>query len=91
VFGVKKEIEMEVGPLLVEQRRVGDEFRIVEKAVQQVHKELVNGHLNAAMRSQIEARAVSTTTELRRLGQRRLDLDAAVSAANKRAKLGVVA
>ncbi len=82
---------MEVGPLLVEQRRVGDEFRIVEKAVQQMHKALVTGRLNAAMRSQIEARAVSTITELRRLGQRQLELDAQVSAANKRAKLGVVA
>ena len=28
---------MEIGPLLVEQRRIGDEYRVVEKAVQLIH------------------------------------------------------
>ena len=77
---------MEIGPLLVEQRRVGDEFRIVEEAVQQMHRTLA-GRLDAATRSQIEECAISTTTELRRLGQRRLELDASVSAVNARARL----
>lgn len=71
---------MEIEPLLIEQRRVGDEFRIVEEAVQQMHKTLAERRLDAVTRSQIEACAISTTTELRRLGQRRLDLDASVCA-----------
>ena len=29
---------MEIGPLLVEQRRIGDEFRVAEKAIQEVQK-----------------------------------------------------
>lgn len=82
---------MEVGPLLVEQRRVGDEFRIVEQAIEQMHSALANGRLSAAMRSQLEACSVSTAAELRRLGQRRLELDAEVSAANTRARQGGVA
>jgi predicted membrane GTPase involved in stress response len=85
-----KAVEMEIGPLLVEQRRVGDEFRIVENAVQQMHRTLAGKHLDPATRLQIEAFAISTTTELRRLGQRRLDLDASVCAANARAKLRAV-
>lgn len=80
---------METGPLLVEQRRLGDEFRIVEETVQQIHRMLAEKHLDTATRSQIEAIAISTTTELRRLGQRRLELDASVCAANAKAKLRV--
>lgn len=75
---------MEIGPLLVEQRRVGDEFRIVEAAVQQMHKTLAGRHLDAATRSQIEAFVDSTTSKLIQLGRRRLDLDAAVPAADAR-------
>lgn len=82
---------MEIGPLLVEQRRVGDEFRIVEAAVQQMHKTLAGRHLDAATRSQIEAFVDSTTSKLIQLGRRRLDLDAAVSAANAQAKLRICA
>ncbi|CAN1725057.1 protein of unknown function [Hyphomicrobium sp. 1Nfss2.1] len=82
---------MEIGPLLVEQRRVGDEFRIIEAAVLQMHKTLAGGHLDAATRSQIGAFVDSTTSKLIQLGRRRLDIDAAVSAANARAKPGTCA
>lgn len=82
----RKVTEMEIGPLLVEQRRVGDEFRIIEAAVLQMHKTLAGRHLDAATRSQIGAFVVSTTSKLIKLGRRRLDIDAAVSAANARAK-----
>jgi hypothetical protein len=76
---------MEIGQLLVEQRRIGDEFRIVEAAVQQMHKTLAGRHIDAATRSQISALVISTTAELIRLGRMQLDLDAAVCAANARA------
>lgn len=82
---------MEIGPLLIEQRRVGDEFRIVEEAVRQMHRMLAGRRLDAATRSQIEACAISTITELSRLGQRQLELDASVRAANARAKLRISA
>lgn len=78
---------MEIGQLLVEQRRLGDEFRIVEEAVQQMHRTLAESQLDAATRAEIEAFVISTTTELRRLGQKRLELDASVSAANAKDKL----
>lgn len=80
---------MEIGPLLVEQRRVADEFRIVEAEVQQMHKTLAGRDLDAVTRSQIEAFVDSTTSKLIQLGWRRLDLDAAVCAANARAKLRI--
>lgn len=80
----RKVTYMKIGPLLVEQRRVGDEFRIVEAAVQQMHKTLTSRHLDAAKRSQISAFVTTTTAELIRLGRLRLDLDAAVCAANRR-------
>lgn len=74
---------MEIELLLAKQRRVGDEFRIVEKAVQRIHQTLTERHLDVATRSQIEASAISTTTELMRLGQWRLELDALVSASTR--------
>jgi hypothetical protein len=77
---------MDIGPLLVEQRRVGDEFRIVEAAVQKMHRTLAGRRLDAATRLKIEACVIPTTTELIRLGQRRLELDASVCAATARAK-----
>ncbi len=77
---------MDIGPLLVEQRRVGDEFRIVEAAVRKMHGTLAGRRLDTTTRSKIEACVISTTTELIRLGQRRLELDASVCAATARAK-----
>lgn len=78
-----KVTEMEIGPLLAEQRRVGDEFRVVEAAVLQMHKTLAGRHLDAGTRSQMEACVDSTISKLFQLGRQQLDLDAAVSAAKR--------
>ena len=82
-------MELEIGRLLAEQRRIGDKFRIVEEAIQQMHRTLAEKHLDTATRSQIEAYAIATTAELMRLGQRQLEIDASVRAANRRAKVQV--
>ena len=72
-----------VSPLLVEQRRVGDEYRVVEKEIDELRNTLtVTGVAIAdrAMEADIDAR----TTDLMLLRQRMLELDAAVTVASLR-------
>jgi DNA-binding response OmpR family regulator len=70
---------IEIGPLLVEQRRVGDEYRVVEK---ELHGML--GNVDPADRIEMELAVISRTDELMRLGKRMLELDASVTAASLR-------
>ena len=72
---------MELGPLLVEQRRIGDEFRVAEKAIQEVQKLLARRDIDPASRARMEAGVASSVAELMRLGQRMLELDASVRVA----------
>ena len=69
---------MDPQALLMEQRRVGDEFRAVEKAVLGFKNLLSGSGLTAPTRARAEAMLSSSTSELMRLGARRLELDASV-------------
>ena len=73
---------LEIGHLLIEQRRTGDEFRVVEKAVQFMHGLLAGRVIDPGARTKLEAGVASSTAELMRLGQRMLDLDASVAVAS---------
>ncbi|MBC7832422.1 MAG: hypothetical protein H7Y62_10425 [Hyphomicrobium sp.] len=71
-----------ISPLLIEQRQVGDEYRMAEKAIQELHNLIATKNVDAADRAEMEADVVTRTTELMRLGQRMLALDAAVTTAS---------
>jgi CheY-like chemotaxis protein len=71
----------EMGPLLVEQRRIGDEYSVAEKAIQELHNMLAARNVDPLDRTQMEAGITSRTAELMRLGQRMLELDASVTVA----------
>lgn len=66
---------MDMQDLLVEQRRVGDEFRNVEKTIIGLKNLLDRSGLTAPTRARAEAMWSSNSAELMRLGQRRLELD----------------
>ena len=70
---------MDTQALLSEQRRIGDEFRTVERAVLQFRNLLSGLGLTASTRARAEAMLSSRSSELVRLGQRRLELDASVT------------
>ena len=74
----------DIGPLLVEQRRVGDEYRVVEKAIQELHNLLAAKNVEPADRTEMELGVISRTDELMRLGKRMLELDVAVTVASLR-------
>jgi len=69
---------MDPQALLKEQRRVGDEFRAVEKTVLGFKNLLSGSGLTAPTRARAEAMLSTSTSELLRLGARRLELDASV-------------
>ena len=71
----------DIGPLLVEQRRVADEYRVVEKSIQELHGMLAAKNVDPADRTEMELAVISRTDELMRLGNRMLELDASVIAA----------
>jgi len=75
----------EIGPLLVEQRRVADEFRVVERSITELHGMLGAKNVDPADRIEMEAGITSRTDELMRLGKRMLELDASVTIASLRA------
>ena len=72
---------MDIRPLLVEQRRTGDEFRVAERGVYQLQKSLSGRGVDAAARARMEDAMTSRWAELVRLGQRMLELDALVARA----------
>ena len=73
----------EIRPLLVEQRRIGDEYRVVEKSIQELHNMLAATNVDPVDRTEMEAGVISRTDELMRLGKRMLELDASVTAASR--------
>jgi CheY-like chemotaxis protein len=73
-----------IGPLLVEQRRIGDQFRVIEKSITELHGMLGARNVDPADRIEMEAGITSRTIELRRLGKRMLELDAAVTVVSLR-------
>ena len=70
--------------LLLEQRRVGDEYRVVEKEIDELRYMLGAGGATIADRAAMEAGVVNRTTDLLLLRQRMLELDAAVTVASLR-------
>jgi hypothetical protein len=77
------EVGMDTQALLTEQRRVGDEFRTVEKTVLGYKNLLSGSGLTAPTRARAEAMLSSSTCELLRLGTRRLELDASVTSLSR--------
>lgn len=75
---------MEMVELLVEQRRIGDEFRSVEKTVLKFKDLLAGSAPTEPDRAEAEAMLRSSCSELMRLGLKRLELDASVSRAAAR-------
>jgi hypothetical protein len=73
-----------ISPLLVEQRQIGDEYRVVEKSIQELHGMLGARNVDPADRTEMELSVISRTDELMRLGKRMLELDAGVAAASLR-------
>jgi DNA-binding response OmpR family regulator len=73
---------IEIGPLLVEQRRISDEFRVVERSITELHGMLGARNVDPADRIEMELGVISRTEELMGLGKRMLELDAAVTVAS---------
>ena len=71
-------IPTEMNPLLVEQRRVGDEYRVVEKEINELRNMLANPG-GCADRPAVEEGVDARTTDLMLLRQRMLELDATVA------------
>ena len=70
---------MDIRPLLVEQRRTGDEFRVAQNGVQNLQKSLSARGIDAGARLRMEDAMACSWAELVRLGQRMLELDALVA------------
>jgi DNA-binding response OmpR family regulator len=70
----------ELSPLLVEQRRVGSEYRVVEKVIQDLRRLIVEGETEAVDRAALEAGVVARTTDLMLLRQRMLEIERTVAA-----------
>jgi hypothetical protein len=79
---------MDTRALLIEQRRLGDEFRSVEKTVLGCKNLLSEPGLTASSREQSEAMLSLSSSELMRLGLRRLELDASVASLRTRVDHG---
>jgi DNA-binding response OmpR family regulator len=73
-----------VNPLLVEQRRLGDEYRVVEKEIAELRNTLTVSGVAIGDRATMEEGVVARTTDLMLLRQRMLELDAAVTVASLR-------
>jgi hypothetical protein len=71
---------MDIGPLLVEKRRVGDEYRSTEKLLQLSEARLAARGLEAADRGELEKVIADSRAHLERLWHRLLELDAEVTA-----------
>ena len=76
--------QIEISPLLVEQRQIGDEYRVAERALQELHHRIAVKNVAPSQRAEMEADVITRTAELMRLGQRMLELDASVTVASLR-------
>jgi DNA-binding response OmpR family regulator len=70
-------IPTELSPLLIEQRRIGDQYRVVDKAIHGLRKLMVTR--DAVDRAAMEADVVARTTDLMLLRQRMLELERTVA------------
>jgi len=72
-------VPTELSPLLVEQRRVGAEYSVVEKAIDGLRKLMVASGAEVIDRAAMEADVVARTTDLMLLRQRMLELERTVA------------
>lgn len=77
-------VPTKIDSLLVEQRRVGDEYRALEGVLQGLKNLVATGKVALADRTEMEADVVSRSAELLSLGRRMLELDASVTIASLR-------
>lgn len=77
-------VPTKIDSLLVEQRRVGDEYRALEGVLQGLKNLVATGKVAPADRTEMEADVVSRSAELLGLGRRMLELDASVTIASLR-------
>jgi DNA-binding response OmpR family regulator len=73
--------QTEINPLLVEQRRVGDAYRVIEREIAVLNAMMAAKNVEPTDRAEMEASVVARTAELMGLGQRMLELDASVAIA----------
>ena len=76
--------QTEISPLLVEQRQIGDRFRMVGKEIEELHAMMAARNVVPPDRAKMEADIIARTAELMRLGRRMLELDASVTVASLR-------
>jgi DNA-binding response OmpR family regulator len=69
-------------PLLVEQRKIGDEYRAAEKEIQELHNVMAT-RVEPTDRAEMEADIAVRAAALMRLGQRLLQLDTSVTKASR--------
>ena len=73
-----------ISPLLVEQRQIADEYRVLEKAIRELHDLMAARNVDPTDRAEMEEDAIARTAELMCLGRRMLELDASVTVASLR-------
>jgi DNA-binding response OmpR family regulator len=78
----------DLGELLVQQRQVGDEYRAVQKVVEELHKLMGSKNMDPTDLAAMEVEVAVRTAALNRLGKRLLELDAAVTIASLRSNEG---
>lgn len=88
LIGVANFCPTEIGELLVQQRQIGDEYRVVEKVIQELHKLMGSKNVDPTDRAAMEVDVAVRTAALNRLGKRLLQLDAAVTIASLRSEGG---
>jgi hypothetical protein len=76
----------DMGELLVQQRQVGDEYRAVQKVVQELHNLMGSKNMDPTDLAAMEVDVAVRTAALNRLGKRLLELDAAVTIASLRSE-----
>ena len=78
----------ELGELLIQQRQVGDEYRAVEKVIQELHRLMGSKHVDPKDLAEMEVDVAIRTAALHRLGKRLLELDVGVTIASLRSNEG---
>ena len=78
----------ELGELLVQQRQVGDEYRAVEKVIQDLRKMMGSKNVAPTDFAEMEVDVAIRSAALNRLGKRLLELDVAVTVASLQSNEG---
>ena len=76
--------QTEISPLLIEQRKVGDAYRVTEKEIEVLNAMIAARNVDPADCAEMEAAVATRTSQLMQLGRRMLELDASVAIASLR-------